>query len=256
MANVKLRRRIAWEAALSICRSQNPDYHRAKILAARRVARGWVKPADLPSNAEIREEIQTLIVRSSILGQAAEQAREAKVARWLGQTDSNETLSGSPLPESFDSFQVYEALLLPLESVEQSPRSHPEGDALYHSLQVFDLARDALPYDEELLLAALLHDVGKTFDPQDHVAAGLESLDGLITERTAWFIRFHTEAMQIKDGTLGARALRRLKQSGDYDELVILGECDRQGRQPGVRVPELREALEYLRELAEGGFDF
>ena len=38
---------------------------------------------------------------------------------------------------------------------------HPEGDALYHSLQVFDLACEESPYDEDFLLAALLHDVGK-----------------------------------------------------------------------------------------------
>ena len=68
---------------------------------------------------------------------------------------------------------------------------HPEGDALYHSLQVFDLARDELAYDEEFLAAALLHDVGKAIDPADHVAAGLEALDGFITERTAWLIEHH-----------------------------------------------------------------
>ena len=66
-------------------------------------------------------------------------------------------------------------LLLPLETVKQNPAYHPEGDALYHSLQVFDLARDALPYDEEFQLAALLHDVGKAIDPRDHVAAGARS---------------------------------------------------------------------------------
>ena len=56
---------------------------------------------------------------------------------------------------------------------------------LYHSLQVFELAREALPYDEEFLLAALLHDVGKAIDARDHVAAGLEALDGHITPRRA-----------------------------------------------------------------------
>ena len=41
-----------------------------------------------------------------------------------------------------DRFQIYEMLLLPLENVKESPQYHPEGDALYHSLQVFDLARE------------------------------------------------------------------------------------------------------------------
>ena len=42
-----------------------------------------------------------------------------------------------------DRFRAYELLLLPLENVMQSPEHHPEGDVLYHSLQVFELARQA-----------------------------------------------------------------------------------------------------------------
>ena len=34
------------------------EYYQAKMKAARRVCKGWVKPADLPSNSEIRDEIQ------------------------------------------------------------------------------------------------------------------------------------------------------------------------------------------------------
>ena len=41
------------------------------------------------------------------------------------------------------------------------------------------------PYDEEFLLAALLHDVGKAIDPSDHVEAALQALEGSITERTS-----------------------------------------------------------------------
>ncbi len=36
------------------------EYYRAKMKAARYIYRGRVKPADLPSNAEIRDEIQVL----------------------------------------------------------------------------------------------------------------------------------------------------------------------------------------------------
>ncbi|MCA9242144.1 MAG: HD domain-containing protein, partial [Planctomycetales bacterium] len=151
--------------------------------------------------------------------------------------------------EQPDRFQVYEALLLPLENVIQPLAFHPEGDALYHSLQVFDHARDERAYDEELLTAALLHDVGKAIDPRDHVAAGLEALQGFITERTAWLIQHHMLCHDLREGRLGARAHRRLRANENYHDLLFLGDCDRAGRQSGVEAPELDEALDYLREI-------
>ena len=104
-------------------------------------------------------------------------------------------------------------LLEPLEGVKQSPKYHPEGDALYHSLQVFELAREVWPYDEEFLLAALLHDVGKAIDPSDHVAAALQALEGSITERTEWLIAHHMEVQALRAGTLGVKARARIQQS-------------------------------------------
>jgi predicted HD phosphohydrolase len=153
--------------------------------------------------------------------------------------------------EQVDRFQVYQSLLLPLESVKQSPKYHPEGDALYHSLQVFDHACDEAPYDEDLLLAALLHDVGKAIDPRDHVNAGLEAREGCIDERTRWLIEHHMLTHQIADGSIGARKRRRLQESEYYEDLLVLGDCDRAGRQQGVEAPELDEALDYIRNLAD-----
>lgn len=150
-----------------------------------------------------------------------------------------------------DRFEVYAALLAPLEQVRENPELHPEGDVLYHSLQVFELARQHLPYDEEFLLAALLHDVGKAIDPKDHVTAGLEALDGYITPRTAWLVEHHAEALALLEGTLGLRARRRLAAAESFEELMLLARCDRQGRAVGVRVPDVPDALAYLRNLAE-----
>ena len=99
-------------------------------------------------------------------------------------------------------------------------------------------------------------DVGdvKTFveniDRENHVAAGLEALDGFVTSRTAWMIEHHSAARRLLDGSLGTRARRRLQQSESFEELKLLGECDRDGRQVGVSVCELDEALEYIRQLA------
>jgi predicted HD phosphohydrolase len=359
----KVRRQIAWEAARLMYERQESEYFRAKLKAARRVCRESVKPNDLPSNREIRDQIQVFarihegdrrtanlremriealrmmrvlrafrprligstltghirqgsdidlhvfsdhvepvaaalereglqfeverkrvrkhgeerlfthihlrdrfdfeltvyaadlvhfVFKSSITGKAIERASIAELERFLAREYPDLSLEDEveAAENKVDRFKIYEMLLVPLEKVKQSKRYHPEGDVLYHSLQVFDLARDELPYDEEFLLAALLHDVGKGIDPHDHVAAGLEALEGFITPRTAWLIEHHMEANALRDGTLGARSRRRLQESEDFDELMLLSVCDRGGRQRGVEAPDLDEALEYLRDLA------
>ena len=343
---------------------QESEYYRAKVKAARRICKGWVKPNDLPSNAEIRDEIQLIaritegdqrtanlrqmrlealrmmrmlqkfsprligsvmtghiragsdidlhifsdnlepvtavledagtlfdvqrkrvvkqgeeqifthihirdefpfeltvypiaklryVFKSSITGKAIERATIAQLEQFLAEEypdiDLEEQLHA--LESRIDRFQYYESLLLPLENVKQSPKYHPEGDALYHSLQVFDLACDHHPYDEEFLLAALLHDVGKAIDAGDHVAAGLEALEGFITERTRWLIENHMQAHRITDRTIGARAQKRLRQNESYEELVLLSQIDKQGRQIGVQTTSLEDSIQYLRDLLQ-----
>jgi len=363
MSNGKLRQRIAWEAARLMYERTESEYYRAKLKAARRMTRGWVKPKDLPSNREIRDEIQVFarlyegdhrlenlremriealrmmrvlrafrprligstltghvrrgsdidlhvfsgsteavsavldqegtchdverkqvrkqgedrvfthihvadrfpfeltvyaeslahfVFKSSVTGKPIERASIAELERLLAREYPGVSLDEALIEaeHKVDRFQIYQALLLPLEQVKQSRKYHPEGDALYHSLQVFDLATHELPYDEEFLLAALLHDVGKAIDPHDHVAAGLEALAGFITPRTHWLIEHHMEGHALFEGTLGQRARRRLAESESFEDLVLLARCDRQGRVAGVEAPELEEALEYVRELA------
>src|SRR5438477_2888584 len=58
MANVKLRQAIALEAARLMYERVESEYFTAKRKAAKRLCRQGVKPEDLPSNAEIRKQIQ------------------------------------------------------------------------------------------------------------------------------------------------------------------------------------------------------
>src|SRR5947199_3523423 len=58
MSNAKLRQAIALEAARLMYERAESEYYTAKRKAAKRVCRQQVKPEDLPSNAEIREQIQ------------------------------------------------------------------------------------------------------------------------------------------------------------------------------------------------------
>lgn len=226
------------------------DHRQAKRKAARRFRGGAVRRQDLPSDREIRALIGEVAQMLEVL-RAGEPAAFGPTFSENGANEATADRRDSVDGDfSSNRFRTFELLLLPLENVKENPEIHPEGDALYHSLQVFELARAAIPYDEEFLLAALLHDVGKAIDPRDHVAAGLEALDGFITERTAWLIEHLAAAQSLRAGVLGARFRRRLEAAESYEELMILAECDHRGRAVGIAVPEVHEALAYLRDLA------
>ena len=154
------------------------------------------------------------VFKSSITGKAIERASIAELEQFLSASiRTSMWRPRSPTAAAqIDRFQLYESLLLPLENVKQPLQVSSRGRrAVPQPASVRPRARTSWPYDEEFLAAALLHDVGKAIDPADHVAAGLEALDGFITERTAWLIEHHMLAHQLADGTLGARARRRLR---------------------------------------------
>ncbi|HYT95333.1 MAG TPA: HD domain-containing protein [Gemmataceae bacterium] len=360
--DVKLRQAIALEAARLMYERIESEYYTAKRKAAKRLCRGGVKPEDLPSNAEIRDQIQVFarihegdkrsqhlremrlealrlmrllrpfrprligsvmtghvrkgsdidlhiftdtvglvtdlleregyqfdverkqivkhnearvfthihvparfnfeltvyaedkahyVFKSSITGKAIERASIRELEELLAREYPDLDLEGEldAAEAAPDPYPLYRMLLLPLENVRQSPVYHPEGDVLYHSLQVFELARDERPYDEEFLLAALLHDVGKGIDKYDHVRAGLSALEGLITERAHFFIEHHMDAHDYRAGKLGARLKRLLEASPDFEDLLLLRRLDDAGRVPGAVVGTVDEALDYLKEL-------
>jgi hypothetical protein len=197
------------------------------------------------------EDKVTYNFKSSITGKPIEKASIAELEAALAAEDPDSDLDAEVerVEDHIDRFELYRMLLQPLEGVKQSAKYHPEGDALYHSLQVFELARDERGYDEEFLLAALLHDVGKAIDPRDHVAAGLQALEGTITCRTETLIALHMDALAYRNGTLGARARGRLERSEEFEDIMHLRDLDLRGRQPGAIVCELSEALEYIRSL-------
>lgn len=193
--------------------------------------------------------------KSSITGKLIEKTDEAGLVALLRETnpgmDVDAELEVIDTP-GLDVWTEFVALLRPLESVKQNAKYHPEGDALYHSLQVFELAAAVRVWDEEFLLAALLHDVGKAIDPRDHVAAGVAALEGLVSERTMWLVAHHMEAHEYRAGTLGMRAKRRLSEHEDLEDLLLLSELDEAGRVRGAVVRSVEEAVGYIRGVGEG----
>ncbi len=234
MSEDKLRQQIVFEAARLLFQRQESEYGRARVRAARLVCRQRLRPSELPTNREIREELERL----------------SSAYRFPAATDTTDESDRDPWDRN-ERFARYRQLLVPLSRLQPDRRAHPEADVLYHSLQVFRLACDELAYDEEFLAAALLHDVGHAIDPLYPVEAGLEALDESISERTAWLIENLAAGHAYLNGTIGIRARRRLQNSESGDELVRLAKCDAAGRVPGAIVPELDEALDYLRDLSE-----
>ena len=227
--NEKQKRQISYEAARLLSSRQETDAHAAKLRAARKLFRGRIKSVNMPTDREIHDEVRRL---------------ESGAGNSTDPRDDDESEANRD-----GLFAAYRTLLIPLESVVPNLERHPEGDVLYHSLQVFELIKAERPWDQELLLAALLHDVGKAVDPHDHVSAGLRILDGLISERTAWFIEHHVVARGLLDGSIGARARRRFVESEDFEELELFARCDRDGCVPGAVVSDLDDALDFIRDI-------
>ena len=196
------------------------------------------------------------VFKSSITGQAMEKATIETLERALREERPDADLEAEVdrLEDHVDRFELYRTLLFPLETVKQDPRWHPEGDALYHSLQVFERARHERPWDEEFLLAALLHDVGKAIDPSDHTAAGLAALEGAVTERTQWLIEHHMDALAYKSRSLEKEERLALERSEHFEDLMLLRDCDDRGREVGIETETLDEALQYLRSLSDESY--
>src|SRR6185369_14611401 len=113
--------------------------------------------------------------KSSITGRVIESATLPQLETLIDTEypDAAESLDRFPhlAPAPMDRYEQFRMLLAPLEEVKQNRTYHPEGDALYHALQCYVLARESAPWDVELHEAALLHDIGKAIDRDDHAGA-------------------------------------------------------------------------------------
>ncbi len=132
------------------------------------------------------------------------------------------------------------ALLSALDGGQQDPRYHPEGDALFHSLQVFEHACKETD-DEELLMASLLHDVGKAVDSTHHAEVGADMVEDFAPRRVTWLVRHHLDLLKTP-----ALTKQRLFGTAQLADLKQLRRWDLAGRQAKVWVPTLENALFHL----------
>lgn len=140
-----------------------------------------------------------------------------------------------------DLFDTLLSLMEPLARVQQDRRHHPEGDALFHSLQVFDLAL-AAGEPPHLVAAALFHDVGKAMDGA-HEVIGAAALASIADERTCWLVGRHMDLLRDPSGARAA-----LCDDPRLDELERLRVYDVGGRRPSACVTSCERALGTLLE--------
>ena len=217
MAKHPLRQAIAREAARMLLRKEQHFLQKARMSAARHLSRRRVAAKNLPTQEEIQAEMYE-----------------------MGQMLSG--YAATPV----DLWQIVEQLMSALAGVSLDPQRHPESDALYHSLQVYQLGIEQLPYDEEFLLACLVHNAGLVIDRCNPQRGLLQTLGPLITERTHFLLENRPAAC---DYLVTGQLAKSLRQSEHIEELLLLAQCDQQGRLPGRKVPTLEEALAYLQQL-------
>ncbi len=139
-------------------------------------------------------------------------------------------------------------LLTHLEQLRPSPHKHPEGDLLYHSLQVFELGTQRHPCDVEFLAACLFHDVGYLVNPRQPTLASVDVLTPVASPRLVEIVAHLPDGWRyLQTGQMP----RSLRKSELFELVVDLARCDRDGRVPGEQVRTWEAAGVYLAEIAD-----
>lgn len=118
------------------------------------------------------------------------------------------------------------------ETIAGHPIYHPEGSVLNHLLQTFRCAmREST--DHDLVLAALLHDIGKAEDKLRHVQIAVTWLDGIVPQKTLWLIENHMRVWYLLLGDMKKRSkVLALYQHQWLPDLIMLARWDKMGRKP------------------------
>jgi predicted HD phosphohydrolase len=154
----------------------------------------------------------------------------------------------------------------------------PGLSELDHGLQcAFELAT-LRPFDRELQLAGLVHDIGHQFGPDEtHGVAGAERVRGVLGDRVAGLVEAHvpakrylvatdasylarmssesTHTLGVQGGPLAPDEVTAFLSSPHAADAVALRRADDAAKVPGRAVPPLAHWLSTLRDAAdpEGG---
>lgn len=155
-------------------------------------------------------------------------------------------------------------VLYNLQTAEQSPVHHPEGNVWNHTMLVIDYAakeKHKSKNAKSFMWAALLHDIGKPpttkvrkgkITSYDHEKVGADMAREFLLEFTTdekfikevvSLIRWHMQILHVAKDMPFAN-ITTMKEETDYNEVALLGYCDRMGRKdPDVKKEEQNIAM-------------
>lgn len=127
--------------------------------------------------------------------------------------------------------------------IDQMDIHHPEGDVFIHSIQVLKWAfRESI--DTDLILAAMLHDVGKMDNSLGHEKIAIGLLKPYASPKTLWLIEHHMRIWYFLLGDMKKlSSVIELAEHPWLPELVTLARWDKMGRNPRAKTTYDREII-------------
>ena len=143
------------------------------------------------------------------------------------------------------------------KGVKQDIVHHPEGDVFIHSLQVLQCAMRESK-DIDVILAAMLHDIGKMEVRRGHEKASVGMLkDHYLSGKTLWLIENHMRFWYYVLGDM--KKLGKAKEISEHpwaSDLLQVARWDKMGRRPGYVPKYNREDLiDRLNKIAASRYE-
>jgi len=139
----------------------------------------------------------------------------------------------------YDSKEKLEPLLWAVEQtwgVTQREDYHPEIYVHIHLLQCFYMALKETR-DIDIIVAALVHDVGKVGGSLGHDKLSVDMMQCHCSEKTLWLIQHHIRIWSLLTGEMRKKAkVNYLMQHTWFLDLILLARIDKIGRNLGKTV--------------------
>lgn len=148
-------------------------------------------------------------------------------------------------------------LLEATRGVEAREDFHPEKDVFEHQLQCFKHALRET-FDMELIVAALIHDVGKAINHLGHEELGAGLIEQYVSPKVHFLVLNHTRIRYYYEGKIvKLQKAAELAEHPMFRELVMLSRFDKLGRVANKTTTYSRElVLGMLNEQVEKRFTF